>query len=158
MASITVQDLRRRLYTKAKSDPTWRFWGLYIHVCKLETLHEAYAIAKGNDGAPGVDGVTFEVIEAAGKEAFLAQLREELASGNYRPLPARKHAIPKRGAGERILQIPSIRDRVIQGALKLILEPIFEASFQPGSYGYRPKRTAHEAVARRVDKPRNPPL
>jgi RNA-directed DNA polymerase len=75
MASITVQDLRRRLYVKAKSDPTWRFWGLYVHVCKLDTLREAYALAKANDGAPGVDGVTFEAIEAADTDAFLAQLR-----------------------------------------------------------------------------------
>ena len=148
MASISVQDLRRRLYIKAKSDPAWRFWGLYVHVCKPETLHEAYAVTKANNGAPGVDGVTFEVIEAAGVETFLAQLRDELVSGSYRPLPTRKHAIPKRGGGERILQIPAIRDRVVQGALKLILEPIFEADFQPGSYGYRPKRTAHQAVAR----------
>jgi RNA-directed DNA polymerase len=148
MASISVQDLRRRLYVKAKSDASWRFWGLYIHVCKLETLYEAYAVAKANDGAPGVDGVTFDTIEVGGVETFLAQLRDELCSGSYRPLPTRKHAIPKRGAGERILQIPCIRDRVIQGALKLILEPIFEADFQPGSYGYRPKRTAHQAVAR----------
>ena len=147
MASISMQDLRRRLYVKAKSDPTWRFWGLNVHVSKLETLHEAYAVAKANDGAPGVDGVTFEAIETAGVETFLAQLRDELVSGSYQPLPTRKHAIPKRGAGERILQIPCIRDRVVQGALKLILEPIFEADFQPGSYGYRPKRTAHQAVA-----------
>jgi RNA-directed DNA polymerase len=148
MASISVQDLRRRLYVKAKSDSTWRFWGLYVHVCKLETLLEAYAVAKANDGAPGSDGVTFEAIEAKGVESFLTQLRDELVSGSYRPLPTRKHAIPKRGAGKRILQIPCIRDRVVQGALKLILEPIFEADFQPGSYGYRPKRTAHQAVAR----------
>ena len=148
MASISVQDLRRRLYVKAKSDPTWRFWGLYVHVCKLETLRDAYAVAKANDGAPGVDGVTFEAIEQADVETFLVQLRDELVSASYRPLPTRKHAIPKRGAGERILQIPCIRDRVVQGALKLILEPIFEADFQPGSYGYRPKRTAHQAVAR----------
>jgi RNA-directed DNA polymerase len=148
MASISVQDLRRRLYVKAKSDPSWRFWGLYVHVCKLETLHEAYTVAKANDGAPGSDGVTFEAIETADVEAFLVQLRDELVSGSYRPLPTRKHAIPKRGAGERILQIPCIRDRVVQGTLKLILEPIFEADFQPGSYGYRPKRTAHQAVAR----------
>ncbi len=147
MASITVQDLRRRLYLKAKSDPAWRFWGLYVHVCKSATLREAYAAAKANDGAPGVDGVTFEAIEAAGVEAFLAQLRDELLSGSYRPLPTRKHAIPKRSGGERMLQIPSIRDRVVQGAVKLILEPIFEADFQPGSYGYRPRRTAHQAVA-----------
>jgi RNA-directed DNA polymerase len=148
MASISVQDLRRRLYVKAKSDPSWRFWGLYVHVCKLETLREAYAVAKANDGAPGSDGVTFEAIEAADVEAFLVQLRNELVSGSYRPLPARTHAIPKRKGGERILQIPCIRDRVVQGALKLILEPIFEADFQPGSYGYRPKRTAHQAVER----------
>lgn len=148
MVPIMVQDLRRRLYAKAKSDPAWRFWGLYVHVCKLETLREAYAVAKENDGAPGVDGVTFEAIEAAGVEVFLAQLRDELVSGSYRPLPTRKHAIPKRRGGERILQIPSIRDRVVQGALRLILEPVFEADFQPGSYGYRPKRTAHQAVAR----------
>jgi RNA-directed DNA polymerase len=148
MASINVQDLRRRLYIKAKSDVPWRFWGLFVHVCKRDTLREAYAVAKANDGAPGVDGVTFEAIERADVETFLTQLRDELVSGSYRPLPARKHAIPKRGAGERILQIPCIRDRVVQGALKLILEPIFEADFQPGSYGYRPKRTAHQAVAR----------
>jgi len=148
MASISVQDLRRRLYVKAKSDPTWRFWGLYVHVCKPETLQEAYAVAKANDGAPGSDGVTFETIEVGGVESFLMHLRDELISGSYRPLPTRKHAIPKRGTGERILQIPCIRDRVVQGALKLILEPIFEADFQPGSYGYRPKRTAHQAVAR----------
>jgi RNA-directed DNA polymerase len=151
MASISVQDLRRRLYIKAKSDPTWRFWGLSVHVCKMETLHQAYAVAKANDGAPGVDGVTFEAIEAAGVESFLAQLRDELVSGSYQPLPTRKHAIPKRGTGERILQIPCIRDRVVQGALKLILEPIFEADFHPGSYGYRPKRTAHQAVAHVAD-------
>lgn len=148
MASLSVQDLQRRLYAKAKSDPAWRFWGLYVHVCKPETLRAAYAVAKANGGAPGIDGVTFAVIEAAGPEAFLAQLRDELISGSYHPLPTRRHAIPKRGGGERILQIPAIRDRVVQGALKLILEPIFEADFQPGSYGYRPKRTAHQAVAR----------
>lgn len=148
MASITVQDLRRRLYTKAKADKAWRFWGLYVHVCKLETLHAAYMVAKTNDGAAGVDGVTFDAIEAAGVEPFLMRLQDELASGSYRPLPARRHPIPKRGGGERVLQIPAIRDRVVQGALKLILEPIFEADFQPGSYGYRPKRTAHQAVAR----------
>jgi RNA-directed DNA polymerase len=138
MASLSVQDLQRRLYAKAKSDPTWRFWGLYVHVCKLETLREAYAVAKTNNGAPGIDGVTFEVIEAAGAETFLAQLRDELISRSYRPLPTRRHAIPKRGGGERTLQIPAIRDRVVQGALKLILDPIFEADFQPGSFGYRP--------------------
>ena len=145
---ISLQDLRRRLYVKAKVEPTWRFWGLYVHVCKMETLNEAYQMAKTNDGAPGIDGVTFEAIEESGVESFLKQMRDELVSGTYRPMRARKKEIPKGGGKVRVLSIPTIRDRVVQGALKLILEPIFEADFQPGSYGYRPKRTAHQAVNR----------
>ena len=144
---ISLQDLRRKLYHKAKAEPSWRFWGLYVHICKLETLREAYRLAKENNGAPGSDGVTFEAIEAAGIEAFLEQLREELVQRTYRPLRVRKVGIPKEG-GTRQLSIPAIRDRVVQGALKLILEPIFEADFQPGSYGYRPKKSAHEAIQR----------
>ena len=123
MASISLQDLRRRLYVEAKADKQWRFWGLYVHVAKLETLRAAYDLAKRNNGAPGIDGVTFEAIEAVGHEVFLAALRDELG-------------------------IPTIRDRVVQGALKLILEPIFEADFHDGSYGYRPRRKAQEAVVR----------
>src|SRR5947208_2108581 len=147
-ASIDLQDLRRRLYVKAKAEPSWRFWGLYVHVCKMETLRAAYAMAKQNDGAPGIDGVTFEAIEAQGVEALLEQLRDDLAGRTYKPLPARKQEIPKDGGKVRVLSIPAIRDRVVQGALKLILEPVFEADFQPGSYGYRPKRTAHDAIKR----------
>jgi RNA-directed DNA polymerase len=148
-APISLQDLRRSLYVKAKAEPPWRFWGLYVHVCKIETLREAYQMARKNDGAPGIDGVTFEAIEESGAESFLGQIREELVSNTYRPMRARKKEIPKDGGKKvRILSIPAIRDRVVQGALKLILEPIFEADFQAGSYGYRPKRTAHEAVAR----------
>src|SRR5271170_4344802 len=148
-APISLQDLRRSLYVKAKAEPSWRFWGLYVHVCKLETLREAYRMARSNDGAPGIDGVTFEAIEESGAESFLGQIREELVTNTYRPMRARKKEIPKDGGKKvRILSIPAIRDRVVQGALKLILEPIFEADFQAGSYGYRPKRTAHEAVAR----------
>ena len=147
-ASIGLQDLRRRIYVKAKAEPSWRFWGLYVHVCKTETLRAAYEMAKQNDGAPGVDGVTFEALEAQGVEALLAQLRDELTGRTYRPLPARKHEIPKDGGKVRVLSIPAIRDRVVQGALKLILEPVFEADFQPGSFGYRPKRTAHDAIKR----------
>ena len=105
-------------------------------------------LAKQNDGAPGIDGVTFEAIEADGVEAFLDQLREELVQRRYRPQRPRKVEIPKDGGKVRQLSIPSIRDRVVQGALKLILEPIFEADFQPGSYGYRPKKSAHAAVQR----------
>lgn len=148
-APIDLQDLRRRIYVKAKAEPSWHFWGLYVHVCKLETLHEAYALAKKNNGAPGIDGVTFEAIEAGGVAGFLQQIRDELVAYTYRPLRNRRKEIPKEGGTKvRVLGIPSIRDRVVQGALKLILEPIFEADFQPGSFGYRPKRTAHEAVQR----------
>lgn len=148
-APISLQDLRRSLYVKAKAEPTWRFWGLYVHVCKMETLHEAYQMAKKNDGAPGIDGVTFATIEESGVEGFLKQIRDELVTHTYRPMRARKKEIPKDGGKKvRVLSIPAIRDRVVQGALKLILEPIFEADFQPGSYGYRPKRTAHQAVNR----------
>src|SRR4030095_3898467 len=145
---ITLQELRRRLYVKAKAERSWRFWGLYGHVCKRETLRAAYEMAKQNDGAPGTDGVTFEVIEAEGMEVFLDQLRKELVQRCYRPQRPRQVGIPKAGGNVRQLSIPSIRDRVVQGALKLILEPIFEADFQPGSYGYRPKKSAHEAVRR----------
>jgi RNA-directed DNA polymerase len=147
-APISLQDLRRSLYVKAKAEPSWRFWGLYVHVCKMETLKEAYRMARSNNGVPGIDGVTFEAIEEGGAEGFLSQIQEELVSNTYRPMRARKKEIPKDGGKARVLSIPAIRDRVVQGALKLILEPIFEADFQAGSYGYRPKRTAHEAVAR----------
>ena len=147
-ASINLQDLRRRIYLKAKAETSVRFWGLYVHIYKMETLKEAYRLAKRNNGAPGIDGVTFAAIEAEGQEAFLRQLREELITQKYRPNPVRKAEIPKTGNKVRVLSIPSIRDRVVQGALKLILEPIFEADFMPGSFGYRPKRTAHDAVHR----------
>jgi RNA-directed DNA polymerase len=146
--SITLQDLRRRIYIKAKADKAWRFWGLYVHVCKMETLRAAYRMAKENNGAPGIDGVTFEAIEATGVEEFIQEIRDGLASGTYWPSRNRRKEIPKVNGKVRILGIPTIRDRVVQGALKLIMEPIFEADFQDGSYGYRPKRTAHQAVNR----------
>jgi RNA-directed DNA polymerase len=146
---ISLQDLRRRIYVKAKAEPTWRFWGLYVHVCKMETLHEAYQLAKKNDGAPGIDGIAFEAIEESGVEGYLKQICDELVNNTYQPMPVRKKEIPKDGGTKvRVLSIPTIRDRVVQGALKLILEPIFEADFQSGSYGYRPKRSAHEAIER----------
>jgi RNA-directed DNA polymerase len=148
-ASIRLQDLRRRIYRKAKTDPTWRFWGLYVHVCKPETLREAYRLAKKNHGAPGIDGVTFDAIEASGVDRFLQQLHDELVTGTYRPMRHRHTTIPKdSGTKVRVLSIPTIRDRVVQGALKLILEPIFEADFQDGAFGYRPRRTPHQAVQR----------
>src|SRR5437867_899657 len=94
---ISLQDLRRRIYAKAKAEPAWRFWGLYVHVCKMEALREAYALAKKNDGAPGIDGVTFEAIEAGGVENFLQQIRGELLSHMYRPMRNRRKEIPKDG-------------------------------------------------------------
>src|ERR1700692_2474019 len=94
-ASIDLQDLRRRIYVKAKAEPSWRFWGLYVHVCKRETLRAAYEMAKSNDGAPGSDGVTFEAIEEHGVEGFLDRIRGELAERSYVPLRARKKEIPK---------------------------------------------------------------
>lgn len=147
-APNSLQDLRRRIYVKAKAEPSWRFWGLYVHVCKPEMLQAAYKLAKKNDGSPGIDGVTFEAIEAGGVEGLLDQLRQELVEGTYRPRPVRKVEIPKGGGKVRVLSIPTIRDRVVQGALKLILEPIFEADFQPGSFGYRPKKSPQDAVRR----------
>jgi RNA-directed DNA polymerase len=148
-ASISLQDLRKKLYVKAKAEPGWRFWGMYIHVCKMETLRVAYEMAKQNHGAPGVDGVTFAAIEEQGVELFLQQIQDELKQRTYVPLPLRKKEIPKDGGSKvRVLSIPTIRDRVVQGALKLIMEPVFEADFQSGSYGYRPRRTAHQAVER----------
>ena len=148
-APMSLQDLQRKIYEKAKAEPSWRFWGLYVHVCKMETLREAYRAAKANDGAPGIDGVTFEDIEVNGVEPFLEQIRDELVARTYQPMRMRRKEIPKDGGTKvRVLGIPTIRDRVVQGALKLILEPIFEADFQPGSYGYRPKRSAHAAVER----------
>lgn len=146
--SIELQDLRERIYVKAKADKTWKFWGLYVHVCKQETLQAAYAMARKNKGAPGSDGVTFAAIEESGVEGFLENLREELVKGTYLPTRSREKKIDKGNGKTRTLKIPSIKDRVVQGAIKLILEPIFEPDFQDGSYGYRPKRTAHQAVHR----------
>lgn len=146
-APIDLQDQRRRMYVKAKADKTWRFWGLYVHVCKTETLQTAYGLAKHNNGAPG-GGATFEAIEVKGVESFLQEVRDEMVSGTYRPTRNRRKEISKESGRVRVLGIPTIRDRVVQGALKRILEPIFEADFQEESYGYRPKRTPHQAVER----------
>lgn len=146
--SIGVQELRKRIGEKAKAEPHHRFWGLYTHVWKLDVLDEAYRLAKKNNGAPGVDGVTFSQIEAQGREEFLRALSQELQAKTYRPLPCRQVSIPKEGGKERGLKIPAIRDRVVQGAVRLILDPIFEVDFQPGSFGYRPDRNPHQALER----------
>jgi RNA-directed DNA polymerase len=117
-------------------------------VWKLDVLREAYRLVKQNNGAPGVDGVTFEQVEREGVEPLLESLSRELREKSYEPLPCRQVNIPKEGGKVRGLKIPTIRDRVVQGAVRLILEPIFEADFQPGSFGYRPGRSAHDALDR----------
>ncbi len=141
-----IRTLQRKLYCKAKAEPAFRFYLLYDKICREDILRHAYALARANAGAPGVDGVTFDQIEASGVEAWLAGLREELVSKTYRPEPVRRVMIPKPGGGERALGIPPIRCRVIQTAAKLVLEPIFEADFEDSAYGYRPRRSAVDAV------------
>jgi RNA-directed DNA polymerase len=142
-----IRTLQRKLYRKAKAEPAFRFYVLYDKICREDILRHAYGLARANAGAPGVDGVSFAQIEERGLEAWLASLREELVSKNYRPDPVRRVMIPKpNGGGERALGIPTVRDRVIQTAAKLVLEPIFEADFEDNAYGYRPVRGAVDAV------------
>ena len=148
--SVNLQELRRRIYRKAKAEKTRRFWGLHVHVCKLETLRAAYQAAKANDGTPGIDAESFESIEARGVEKFLSAIREELVARTYKPSKNRRVEIPKGNGKTRRLGIPTIKDRVVQGAVKLILEAIFEADFHTSSFAYRPKRTAHQALDRVV--------
>src|SRR5579862_2282294 len=149
--SITLQELRRKIYIKAKADKAHRFWGLYVHLCKQSTLLESYRMVKRNDGAPGIDGMTFNDIEKAGVEDFIRGIQLELINGSYQPSRNRIKEIPKANGKTRKLGIATIKDRVVQGAAKLIMEPIFESDFQDGSYGYRPKRTAHQAIERVAD-------
>jgi RNA-directed DNA polymerase len=141
-----IRTLQRKLYCKAKAEPVFRFYVLYDKICREDILRHAYGLARANAGAPGVDGVTFAQIEEQGLEAWLTGLREEVVSKTYRPDPVRRVMIPKNGGGERALGIPTIRDRVIQTAAKLVLEPIFEADFEDNAYGYRPARGAADAV------------
>ena len=141
-----IRSLQRKLYCKAKAEPAFRFYLLYDKICRGDILRHAYTLSRANAGAPGVDGMTFDRIEAMGEEAWLAGLREDLVSKRYRPDPVRRATIPKPGGGERPLGIPTIRDRVVQTAAKLVLEPIFEADFEDSAYGYRPRRSAVDAV------------
>jgi RNA-directed DNA polymerase len=143
-----IETLQRKLYAKAKAEPGFRFYLLYDKIYRADILAHAYELAKANKGAPGVDGVTFETVEAAGVEEWLTALGEELRDKTYRPQPVRRVLIPKPGGGERPLGIPTIRDRVVQTAAKLVLEPVFEADFDPEAYGYRPGRSALDAVRR----------
>ena len=142
-----IRSLQRKLYGKAKAEPDFRFYLLYDKICGEDVLEHAYALARDNAGAPGVDGVDFDQIEASGVENWLAGLRMDLVSKTYRPQAVRRVTIPKPDGGERPLGIPTIRDRVAQTAAKLVLEPIFEADFEDSAYGYRPKRSAGDAIA-----------
>ncbi len=150
MSLATPPKLRRlqeALYTQAKQEPAYRFYLLYDKVARTDILAHAYALSKQKAGAPGVDGVTFEDIEAAGLERWLAAVQEALRTETYRPQPVRRVRIPKPGGiGERPLGIPVIQDRVVQTAALLLLQPIFEADREPTAYGYRPGRTALQAV------------
>ncbi len=141
-----IRSLQRKLYCKAKAEPPFRFYVLYDKIRREDILLHAYRLARANAGAPGVDGITFARIEEEGLEAWLAGLREELVSKTYRPDPVRRVMIPKPNGGERPLGIPTIRDRVVQTAAKIVLEPIFEADFEDTAYGYRPQRGAVDAV------------
>jgi RNA-directed DNA polymerase len=143
---VKIRILQRKLYCKAKAQPAFRFYGLHDKICRDDILRHAYGLARANAGAPGVDGISFEQIEAQGLETWLAGLREELVLKTYRPDPVRRVMIPKPDGGERALGIPTIRDRVVQTAAKLVLEPIFEADFEDNAYGYRPARGAVDAV------------
>src|SRR5687768_10748031 len=142
----SIRKLQRKLYLKAKDEPAFRFYLLYDKIWREDILRHAYDLARANKGAPGVDGVTFAMIEAVGREEWLAAIREDLRAKTYRPQPVRRVMIPKPGGGERPLGIPTIRDRVIQTAAKLVLEPIFEADLEPNAYGYRPRRSGIDAV------------
>src|SRR6476620_3639625 len=141
-----IRILQRTLYRKAKAEPAFRFYVLYDKIYREDIFRHAYALARANAGAPGTDGMTFAAIEASGLDRWLAGLREELISKTYRPDPVRRVMIPKPDGGERPLGIPTIRDRVVQTAAKLVLEPIFEADFEDSAYGYRPARGAVDAV------------
>src|SRR5713226_4391398 len=142
----SIRRLQRKLYLKAKAEPAFRFYLLYDKICREDILRHAYALVRANRGAPGVDGVTFAAIEAAGLEEWLAGLRKDLVAKTYRPEPVRRVMIPKPGGGERPLGIQTIRDRVVQTAAKLVLEPIFETDLDPAAYGYRPARSGADAI------------
>jgi RNA-directed DNA polymerase len=146
-----VRELQIKLYRKAKSEPDFRFYLLYDKIFRADVLLRAWTLAKANHGAPGVDNESFEDIETKGMMEWLDGLRKELHDKTYKPQPVRRVMIPKPGGGERPLGIPTIRDRVAQTAAKLILEPIFEADLEPNAYGYRPKKSAQDAI-QEVDK------
>jgi len=148
---IKIRELQIKLYRKAKDEPEFRFYQLYDKVYREDILDHAYELARANQGAPGVDGESFEDIESRGLGEWKNGLREELRNKTYKPQPVRRVMIPKPGGGERPLGIPTIRDRVAQAAAKLVLEPIWEAELEPNAYGYWPRKSAQDAI-RKVDE------
>jgi RNA-directed DNA polymerase len=141
-----IRTFQRKLYFKAKAEPDYRFYLLYDKIYREDILGHAYRLARSKGGACGIDGVTFEQIESEGLDQWLSGIREQLHAKAYKPQPVQRVMIPKPGGGQRPLGIPTIRDRVIQTAAKLVLEPIFEADLEPNAYGYRPKRSALDAI------------
>jgi RNA-directed DNA polymerase len=142
-----IRRLQKKLYLKAKAEPDFRFYLLYDKVYREDILRHAYELARSNKGAPGVDGISFAMIEADCLKEWLSGIRKDLIEKTYRPAPVRRVMIPKPGGnGERPLGIPTIRDRVVQAAAKLVLEPLFEADLDPSAYGYRPKRSGPDAI------------
>jgi RNA-directed DNA polymerase len=141
-----IRTFQRKLYLKAKAEPDFRFYLLYDKICRADILLHAYRLAKAKGGSAGVDGMSFEHVESEGVDEWLSGIRKELRAKAYSPQPVLRRMIPKPGGGQRPLGIPTIGDRVIQTAAKLVLEPIFEADLEPNAYGYRPKRSALDAI------------
>jgi RNA-directed DNA polymerase len=148
-----VRALQHALYRAAKADPGRRFHALYDKVCRRDVLWRAWAAVRRNNGAPGIDKITLAAVEEYGIDRLLGELAGELREGRYRPLPARRVFIPKPGSREqRPLSIPPVRDRIVQAALKIVLEPVFEADFLPVSFGFRPRRSVHDALQVLIDE------
>ncbi len=141
-----VRQLQRKLWLCAKQSKTRRFHALYDRIYRSDALWEAWKRVRGNGGAAGIDGETIQAIEQRGVETFLLETDAALRAGRYRPSPVKRRWIPKADGKQRPLGIPTVRDRVVQMAAKIVIEPIFEADFQPSSYGFRPKKSATQAL------------
>ena len=142
-----IRTLQRKLYSKAKQEPAYRYYALYDKISRDDILGHAWRLVRANRGSPGIDGISFEAIEnGIGVNTFLRELARDLKNKTYRAQPVRRVMIPKADGSQRPLGIPTLRDRVAQMAVKLVIEPIFEADFCPNSYGFRPRKSAHDAV------------